>query len=42
MMKLYYSPGASSLVAHIVLEETGERYELSRVDLAAGEQNSPD
>jgi len=42
MMKLYYSPGASSLVAHIVLEETGERYELSRVDLAAGQQNSPE
>jgi len=42
MMKLYYSPGASSLVAHIVLEETGDRYELSRVDLAAGEQNSPE
>jgi len=41
-MKLYYASGACSLAPHIVLEETGERYELERVDLAAGQQNSPD
>ena len=42
MLKLYYTPGACSLAPHIVLEETGERYELARVDLAANQQNSPD
>ncbi len=40
MMKLYYSPGRSSLAAHIVLEEVGARFELSRIDFAANEQNS--
>ena len=42
MLKLYYAPGACSLAPHIALEETGERYELARVDLAANQQNSPD
>jgi glutathione S-transferase len=42
MMKLYYAPGACSLAPHIALEETGERYELSRVDLSSGQQNSPE
>jgi len=41
-MKLYYAPGACSLAPHIVLEETGERYELERVDIASGQQNSPE
>ncbi len=40
MLKLYYAPGACSLAAHIVLEESGETYELQRVDLAKGEQRS--
>ena len=42
MMKLYYAPGACSLAPHIALEEVGARYELSRVDLAANQQNSPE
>jgi glutathione S-transferase len=42
MMKLYYAPGACSLAPHIVLEETGARFELARVDLAANQQNSPE
>ncbi|WP_256221886.1 glutathione S-transferase N-terminal domain-containing protein [Variovorax sp. OK605] len=33
IMKLFYSPGASSLPAHIVLREAGLRAELVRVDL---------
>jgi len=42
VMKLYYSPGACSLAPHIALEETGDRFELSRVDIAANQQNSPE
>ena len=34
-MKLYYSPGACSLAAHIMLHETGQSFEHVRVDLKA-------
>jgi glutathione S-transferase len=40
MLGLYYAPGACSMAAHIVLEESGERYEPIRLDLAKGEQRS--
>jgi glutathione S-transferase len=33
-MKLYYSPGACSLSPHIVLRESGARFELERVDFS--------
>ncbi len=40
MLTLYYAPGACSLAAHIVLEESGEKYEAKKVDLAGGEQRT--
>ena len=42
MLTLYYGPGACSMAAHIVLEESGESYEPRKVDLAGGEQRSED
>ncbi|MET0403174.1 MAG: glutathione transferase GstA [Cystobacter sp.] len=32
-MKLYYAPGACSLSPHIVLSETGQSFEVEKVDL---------
>jgi glutathione S-transferase len=40
VLTLYFAPGACSLAAHIVLEESGEKYEAKRVDLAKGEQRT--
>jgi glutathione S-transferase len=40
MLGLYYAPGACSMAAHIVMEESGEKYEPIRVDLANGEQRT--
>jgi glutathione S-transferase len=42
MLTLYYGPGACSMAAHIVLEESGEKYEPRRMDLAKGEQRTPE
>jgi glutathione S-transferase len=41
LLTLYYAPGACSLAAHIVLEESGEAYEAQRIDLGKGEQRTP-
>src|ERR1700746_3992998 len=40
MLTLYYAPGACSIASHIVLEESGEKYEPKKVDLAGGEQRT--
>lgn len=42
MITLYYSPGACSLAAHIVLEELGLAYEAVRISTADGAQRSPE
>ena len=41
MIKLYHAPGACSFAAHMALEETGLAYEVTRVNLAEGEQRTP-
>src|SRR5437879_62110 len=40
MLTLYYAPGACSMAAHIVLQESGEKYQPQQLDLAKGEQRS--
>ncbi|MBT5191949.1 MAG: glutathione S-transferase [Rhodospirillaceae bacterium] len=40
MYTLYYSPGACSMAAHVLLEECGADYETRLVALAKGEQRS--
>ena len=40
MLTLFYGPGACSMAAHIVLEESGEKYEPKKMDHAAGEQRT--
>lgn len=40
MLTLFYAPGACSLASHIVLEESGEKYEPKKVDLGGGEQRT--
>jgi glutathione S-transferase len=40
MLMLYFTPGACSVAAHIVLEESGQKYETKFVDLAKGEQRT--
>ncbi|MCB8823417.1 glutathione S-transferase family protein [Microvirga rosea] len=42
MLKLFYSPGAVSLAAHIALEEARAAYELIRIDFKSQQQKSAD
>src|SRR5882724_5178268 len=42
MLTLFYAPGACSMASHIVLEESGEKYDAKRMDLAKGEQRAPE
>lgn len=42
MYTLYYSPGAASLLPHLLLLEIGAAHELRRVDLQAGAQRDAD
>lgn len=41
-MILYYAPTACSIAPHIALEEIGAEFEARRIDLAKGEQSSPE
>src|SRR6516165_3654569 len=40
MLKLYYSPGTSSMASHITLEEAGAVYEVQPTLVDKGEQQS--
>ena len=40
MLTLFYAPAACSMAAHIVLEESGEKYEGKRMDLSKGDQKT--
>ena len=39
-MKLYYAPGACSVSPHIVLQESGLKYDVEKVNLAEGKTES--
>jgi|SRR5262245_45550727 len=41
MYTLFYSPGSASMAPHAVLEETGAKYALRRVDISADKPRDP-
>ncbi len=41
-MKLFYAPGACSIGIHVVLEEIGRPFELQKLDIRAGEGQTPE
>ena len=41
-MTLYFAPNSCALASHLALEHSGARYEARRVNLAQGEQRSPE
>lgn len=42
MLTLYYGPTSCALATHIALEEAGADYRAERLNLAAGEQRTPE
>src|SRR5687768_2105276 len=42
MLRLYYSPGACSLVSHVALEEAGAEFEAVRTAIAEKAHRRPD
>ena len=41
-LRLHYSPGASSLIPHILLEDAGAKFSTNRVDTKTGAQRTPE
>ena len=42
MLTLFYAPNACSMAAHIVLEESGQKYEAKKMDLCEGRAETPE